>query len=174
MLRLATQHAPLATFVRASLVEVELPSCAAVTAIGECVNYLFDERNTAGALGQLIGRVHHALLPGGVFVLDVAGPGRAGPGRVTEMFHDHDGWAMRVRVEEGADGVLTRDMTLFCAAGDVDGHFRRIDERHGLRLYRPADMTRALRDAGFRVRRLRGYGDLRFGPGWAGFIATKS
>lgn len=69
---------------------------------------------------------------------------------------------------------VTRDLTLFCAAGDVDRHFRRSDERHRLRLYRPDDVTRRLRDAGFRVRRLRGYGDLRFGRGWAGCVATKS
>ena len=84
----ARAAAPAARFEIASWVDAELPPCAAVTAIGEVVNYGFDPRGGDAALHALFARVHAAVAPGGVFVLDVAGPGRVpgggprpGPGR---------------------------------------------------------------------------------------------
>jgi hypothetical protein len=46
-------------------------------------------------------------------------------------------------------------------------------EVHRLMLYDPADLERQLRQTGFEVRRLRGYGDVRFQSGHAGFLARK-
>src|SRR5215469_14060460 len=46
MIRLARRKAPGAKFRTASLLSAELPPCAAVTAIGECVNYAFDPSNS--------------------------------------------------------------------------------------------------------------------------------
>jgi len=43
MLDLAREKAPKAKFQNASLLRVELPKCDAVTSIGECLNYQFDE-----------------------------------------------------------------------------------------------------------------------------------
>src|SRR5437867_4220617 len=52
MLAIARQRAPNAEFCQASFLRTDLPRCAAVTAIGECFNYLFDGHNTKRGLGQ--------------------------------------------------------------------------------------------------------------------------
>src|SRR5215208_3949931 len=81
LLEIARTRAPGARFEQGSLWEAEIPPCAAVTAVGEALNYVFDERAGHDAVTSLIRRVHDALEPGGVFVFDVAGPGRErGPG----------------------------------------------------------------------------------------------
>ena len=43
MVALAREHVPQATFRVESLLSAELPSCVAVAAVGECLNYLFDD-----------------------------------------------------------------------------------------------------------------------------------
>src|SRR5918994_2188580 len=64
MVELARRRAPEAEFRVGSLFEVEIPPCAAVTAVSEVLNYLFDAENED--LGRLFQRVHDALVPGGV------------------------------------------------------------------------------------------------------------
>lgn len=172
MIRLATRHARKARFEQGSLLDADLPPCVAVTALGESCNYSLDMQVTPPRLGRLFKRVHRALTPGGVFVLDVAGPGRAGRTRVQRRFHDGGHWALRVEaVENPAGTLLTRDITLFRQVGKL---YRRSDERHVLRLHPPDEVAAALERAGFAVRRLRAYGDYRFPKGLAGFVATKA
>ena len=80
-------------------------------------------------------------------------------------------WAVLVRAEvDSRRNTLTRRMTTFRRVGR---HYRRSNEVHQLRLYRSADMAAMLRDVGFRVRVLRGYGTLRFARGHAGLLARK-
>lgn len=53
MIRLARKRAPQARFVKKSFLKMRLPQCAAVTAIGECFNYLFDKNNNPKTLFRL-------------------------------------------------------------------------------------------------------------------------
>jgi hypothetical protein len=76
MVELARQRAPEARFIGSSLLGAELPACVAVTAIGECLNYATDPRTGRQQLATLFGRIHQALRPGGLFLFDVAEPGR--------------------------------------------------------------------------------------------------
>ncbi len=110
MIELARRRAPGATFQVGSFLDAELPACDAVTAFGEVLNYLFDERSSERRLGALFGRVHEALRPGGVFVLDVAGPGRGADRGWTAG----DDWAVLDETEEDeTSGLLTRRITTF-------------------------------------------------------------
>jgi SAM-dependent methyltransferase len=79
MLAIARDRVPEARFEHASLFEAELPGCAAVTSLGECAGYAFDERSGPAALATLFARVHAALQPGGLLVFDLAAPGRERP-----------------------------------------------------------------------------------------------
>lgn len=167
MVRLARRQAPRARFRVGSAHDADIPSCVAVTAVGEVVNYATDRRAGLAQLGRLARRVQGALVPGGFFLFDSRGPG-AGRHGVREAFHDAPGWSLRMVARERGR-TLTRSHTLFRKAGST---YRRSDEEHVLRLYDPAEVAERLRRAGFRVRRLRGYGDLRF-PGWTAFLATK-
>jgi SAM-dependent methyltransferase len=171
MIALARKRAPKARFRRQSLWAAELPPCVAVTAVGECFNFLFDDANTDAALGRLFARTYDALRPGGLFLCDTAEPGRVpGPGP-QRAFREEQDWAVLVTSEEDRErGLLTRQITSFRRVGQL---YRRDHEVHRLRLRRAADLAKRLRGLGFRVRALRGYGALRFPPGYVGLLGWK-
>jgi len=172
MLKLARQLAPRARFRQASFLAAELPACVAVAAVGEIFNYLFDRRHSDTRLWRFFRRAHAALQPGGLFLFDVAAPGRAGPRGQRRNFTTAADWAcLYAAAEDRRRRTLTREITSFRRVGR---HFRRDHEVHRLRLYRPAEVLSHLRAAGFRARTLRGYGPLQFPPGWVGFVARKT
>lgn len=171
MVELAQDNAPAATFVVDSLFTFDIPACVAVTAIGESINYAIDDSTSRRDVAGLVERVFDALLPGGLAMLDAAGPGRIGPGVSNDARFEGDGWALFVRTEGSDDGLsLTRDTMLFRQHGDV---WRRTDERHRLDLFSPEDVTELLLLAGFDVVVMSGYEDLTFPEGWNGFLGRK-
>jgi SAM-dependent methyltransferase len=171
LVEIARGRAPEATFVNASLLDAELPPCAAVAAIGECFNYAFDERAGDAALPLIFARVFEALEPGGLFLFDIAEPGRerGGPRR---DWSEGAGWVLCLEAsEDHAARSLERRITVF---REVNGDYRRSDELHRLRLYEVQFVLDALGDAGFDARRLGAYGSaVHFGRGHSGFLATK-
>jgi SAM-dependent methyltransferase len=170
MIELARNRVPGGEFRQTSLLEAELPRCVAVTSLGECVNYLFDESNNIGELRRLFRRVYAALRRGGVFIFDVAEPGR-GKGPRQKHFEGPD-WAVLMEVDEDRrTNRLTRDMTLFRKIGEL---YRRDREVHRLRLYKRSDIAKELRRVGFRVRTLRAYGNQPMIKGCVGFLARKA
>lgn len=151
------------------MLDLDLPQCVGVAAVGECFNYLFDGRNTEEGLRGLLGRIHAALSPGGVLLFDVAEPGRA-PGP-TKTHAEGDDWAVLATAEEdGTHEALTRRITTFRKMGEA---YRRDEEVHRLRLLDRAAVVEELRDLGFRLRLLEGYGGPRFPRGLTGFLARK-
>ncbi len=171
MIDLARQNAPEAQFVCASLLEAELPECAAVTAIGECLNYAFDGQGSLSALKRLFQRVFRALEPGGLFLFDAAGPGRLGAPSPIERWVEGDDWAILLRAEEDTATMrLNRRIVTFRKIGEL---YRRTEEIHNLNLYHPGDLAPMLRVAGFQVRTLRSYGDQPFARGHTAFAARK-
>jgi len=171
MVGLARRRVPRGQFRVESLLKAKLPHCVAVAAVGECVSYLFDDSNTKSALAKVFRRIHAALAPGGLFLFDVVEPGRVpGPGPRRAFFEGAD-WAALVTSEEDRKrGLLTRRITSFRKVGDL---FRRDEEVHRQQLLKRAELADQLRSMGFRVRIIRGYGPLRFGPGQVGFMARK-
>jgi len=168
---LARRRVPGGRFAVGSLWTVELPPCAAVAAVGECVNYQFDGPHPRGALAGLFGRAFAALSPGGPLLLDAAEPGRVpGPG-ASKTWTEGDGWAVLVTADEDPQHeLLTRRITSFRRAGEL---YRRDHEVHTLRLWPRAEVAVGLRAAGFEVQALDGYRALPFAPGHVGFLARK-
>jgi hypothetical protein len=85
-----------------------------------------------------------------------------------------------MRTQESEDGTkLDRFITIF--TGNEDGSYRRTDEHHVLRLYRPQAVAEILERAGFDVQVLDGYrrsdADPRSAhpplPGWHVFLARR-
>jgi SAM-dependent methyltransferase len=170
MIELARQQAPKGEFRVASFLDVEIPHCLVVTAVGEIFNYLFDERNSPAQLEMLFRRVFAALEPGGRFLFDVALVGRI-PEGVRRTFAEGADWACLYEGrEDSSKKSLTRQITSFRRVGD---HFQRHTETHRLRLYEREPLRESLRKIGFRVRTLRSYGEFVFPPGYAGFLCTK-
>jgi len=172
MIALARQRVPRAEFRVESLLKAELPPSVAVAAVGEAINYLFDPDNTRSTLAKLLVRIYDALQPSGLFLLDVAEPGRvAGNGPVRTYFEGSD-WVVLVSSEEDRRRrLLTRRITSFRQVGEL---YRRDQEIHRQRLLSRSELEAQLRSIGFRVRTLRGYGRLRFGKGHVGLLARKS
>jgi aminoglycoside 6'-N-acetyltransferase I len=168
MLRIARSEAPRATFVHDSLWSATLPPCVAVTAIGEALCYAADPRAGTRALRQRFASIFESLAPGGIFLFDVAGPGRSGPAGSRRAFWT---WGdVDLGLEEVEQpGELTRIITVHVPEG---ARYRRSRETHVLRLYEPTAVEQMLDDAGFEWGRLRQYGEIAF-PGWHAYAARK-
>src|SRR5262249_27691548 len=76
MIELACQRVPEAQFHVGSFIHFRVPSCRAVTALGEVFNYLFDPKNSLRTLRRVCKGVFDALTPKGLLAFDVAEPGR--------------------------------------------------------------------------------------------------
>jgi len=169
MIRLARRRVPEGRFHHGSFLSVPLPECQAVTALGECFNYLFDDTNGLSRLSKLFARIYRSMQPGGLLIFDVAVPGR-GDGPALRNFEGRD-WEILVAAEEDRKkNLLTRHITSYRKVGST---YRRSREVHQLRLYSKSTVARALRRAGFHVRILKSYGRQRLPGGCAGFLARK-
>jgi SAM-dependent methyltransferase len=175
MIELARTNFPGARFVQGSIWDADLPPAVAFTAVGEVVNYAADARTGLDQLAGLFDRVRAALAPGGVFLFDIATPGRGGPGGSRNGFHDRADYSLYFEARETTDddgtATLERRMVLFTRDGDV---YRRSDEVHHLRLYRAATVTDLLEAAGFETTMLAAYGERPLPSGWIAIAATAS
>jgi SAM-dependent methyltransferase len=171
MIALARKRVPGGRFQLGSVLEADFPPCVAVAAIGECFNYLFDQRHSSARLRGLYRQTFRALAPKGLFLFDVAEPGRVPGGGARQSFFEGDDWAVLVSNEEDRPGrLLTRRITSFRR---VNSLFRRDQETHQQRLFDRAELAAQLRGIGFRVRILHRYGSLHFARGHVGFMAAK-
>lgn len=170
MVAMCARRVPRGEFHARPLLTARFRPCVAVTAIGEVFNYMFDKRNTPDALAGLFQQVHQALRPSGLFVFDVATPGRV-PGGHRRHYTLGDDWACLYEAEEDASTrTLTRRITTFRR---VEQGYRRVNEVHRLRLYDPRKLLARLRKIGFSARTVKNYGDTKFPPGYVGIVAQK-
>ncbi len=170
MVALARARAPKAEFRVGSSVSADLPRCVAVAATGEVLNYGFDPGNDDRARAALFGRMHDTLVPGGLFLFDVAGPGRAKPGRQRTRA-EGAGWAVEVETDlDASAGVLTRHITTSRRVGGSD---RQDVEVHRLVLLDPRNVLAALRAAGFDARMIPGHGATPLPEGLAVFLCRR-
>src|SRR5258708_2870514 len=171
MIRLARKIAPDSEFKIASLHRVSLPSCDAITSIGECLNYCFDEKNSRRELRGLFERAHRALRPGGVFVFDIAEPARIPRSMPQTKWIEGPDWSLFVSISgDRVQNTLQREIVCFRKLGR---QYRRSQETHNLRLHRASDLVQDLARCGFAARRIAGYGAFRFPPGIAGVLAIR-
>lgn len=166
MIRAARKHAPRATLLLGSMADVQLPHCDAVTSLGEPINYLDGKRS----IQRTFRHVYAALRPGGIFVFDAVRPAPTGIARRTAA-RVGNSWACVAEIEEdGARNLLVRQITSFRKVGK---HYRRREEVHRLKVYRPKEMLQWLRQIGFRVRTCRAYGDYVLRHRQIVFVARK-
>ncbi len=171
MIGLARKIAPHSKFKIASLLRTALPSCDAITSVGECLNYCFDEKNSREELNRLFERARRALRPGGVLVFDIAEPARIPRSMPQTKWIEGRDWSLFVTISGDRDqNTLQREIVCFRKLGRL---YRRNQEIHNLRLYRANDLIRDLAQYGFAAREISGYGAFRFPPGIAGVLAIR-
>ena len=172
MIELARQRAPQATFQQASFLKAEIPPCSAVTSMGECLNYLFDKDNSDKILTSLFSRIFDALLPGGLFIFDVIGPGYMEATRPNKRHFFTDDWAVMVHISKHhRDETLTRYITSFRKT--ENGLYERHEEAHKIRLLSGKHLASLLREAGFKVRIRKNYGSFKLTSAHSVLIARK-
>lgn len=164
----ARQRVPSAEFHVGSIWSHSIPRCRAVTALGEVVSYLADGRASRN-LSSLLRQAFDSLEPGGLLIFDLPEVGLDRDRKPT--FTEGDDWACLVRFEyEEKRDRLTRHITTFRQVAEL---FRRARERHVVQLYCGNEIVDLLRQTGFRVRRVRKFGDYPLLPKRVGFIARK-
>lgn len=166
MIRLARAKVPTATFRVAAIERLRPPPCNAVVAVGEIVNYA---SGGLPVLQRFFRRVHAALPSGGVFVFDFieSAAGRAFSAR---SFGGAD-WALAARATlDRTRKILTRRIVVVRTVGR---RVRHATETHQVRVYRRAEMRRALERAGFSVAISHAYGRYRLMTGDAAVIAMR-
>jgi SAM-dependent methyltransferase len=161
----ARERLPNAEFVCASVLDVALPDGSAAAAIGEVLNYATADQ--PNGLARVFARIFAALTPGGVFLFDLAGPGRGG---VRRTFFEGDGWAVGMNASE-RDDLLVRKITTFRKT--ECGDWRRSFEEHRLRLWSAPEVTAQLVAAGFRVELLDDYRGSNMPPALQAYLARK-
>lgn len=171
MISLAKARVPRGTFTQESWVSLEIPPSDAVLAANEVLNYTDAPGTTIKALERLFARVFKALWPGGIFLFDMAGPGRV-PGKQPET-HTQVGedWAVvSTSTEDPKKSTLTRQITVMRKVGPG---IRTTEETHTQRLIASSKVLEMLRKAGFKARPLQGYGGERAFPGHSVFVARR-
>lgn len=169
MIAIARQRMPEIEFQVGSLFKVDIPQCIAVTCVSECLNYLFDPDNDHHTLVQLFNRIYKALIPGGVFLFDIAEPGQI-EGK-TKTFTQTDEWTVLVEKDEDKErGILTRQITSF---RKVEENYRRSDEVHHQRLYKASDLAKELSQVGFQVEISDSYGQYSLPKAHAALVAIR-
>lgn len=172
MIAIARKRVPFGEFKIGSIFRESLPHCGAVTAIGECFNYLFDPENNERTLLDLFRKVYNALNEKGVFIFDLLEPGQLKQNEVIRNFSVGNDWVVLVEKQEDQTArILTRRIITFHRRSGLQ--YRRSDEVHLAKLYESKKIVQALRQTGFRVRLLRGYGQYRLNKNHAVFVAWK-
>lgn len=170
MIEIARSTAPQAHFEVASLFETEMPPCLAVTALGEGFNYGMSGTDPAATMAEPLARVAEALQPGGLLAFDLVVRDVDAPMQYRNWKSAED-WSILIEVEEDLEARnLTRDAILF---REVDGHYRRSEERHIIGVPAIEDVVTRLDQAGFDARVRDSYGDFRVLDRRAVFYATK-
>ncbi|PPD38379.1 MAG: SAM-dependent methyltransferase [Methylobacter sp.] len=171
LVEMARNRVPEAVFRIGSFVTEDIPSCVAVTAIGEVLNYAFDEANCTAVRARAFRRIYAALAPGGLLVFDMAGPARAPSDRPQRIFTEGSDWAVLMEAEtDRPHRLLTRRITTFRKLGEL---YRRDFETHQLQLADPVEVVASLQGIGFCVQTLACYGPLALPQGLTGFLARK-
>ena len=172
MIALAKKRVPNADFVSASFYSVDIPLCSAVTATGECFNYLFDrfDGNTE-KIKDLFKKIYSSLIPGGLFIFDFAMPGRIQSSKKKNW--NQNNWELEVEHHEDKESkYLTRKIKIIF---HTKTGLKRDQEVHRLRLFERKELENILIKIGFTPKFVKGYGTFSFPfeSGYGGFISKK-
>ncbi|MCB1671435.1 MAG: class I SAM-dependent methyltransferase [Gammaproteobacteria bacterium] len=156
MLNLARKQAPDAQFELASGYEYPLPRCQAITALGESLGYGYRKLPDTALLGRFFENSASCLRRGGLLILDLIVTSDTLSLNSLGAKKGQDWAVISESTESAGSATLTRAITVF---REVDGHYRRSDECHLVRLFDADQVVQLMEKAGFRVQVSEGYGD---------------
>jgi SAM-dependent methyltransferase len=159
MIALARTTAPRARFEVGPFESVSIPQCAAITAIGEVLNY--------GTFDGVRAFFANAAQATDLLIFDIAERG-------SYPAHDEvrvggDDWSV-IAIKDSDGMRLTRRVLTFRQFGEET---RRDEEVHEMELYDRDEIVAALNECGFTVRVRRSYGANRLPKGHALYVARR-
>jgi SAM-dependent methyltransferase len=167
MIRLAKEISPRSIFHCKSLRTFPLPSCDAITVMGEGLNYLSGKSGPRD-LAPFFHRAARALAPGGMLVFDMI-VSEGEPIAANRFWRGGRNWVVMVDfAEDTARRLLTRTIITF---RKVNNSWRRAKEAHHVALYSREEIGQSLRAAGFGVKVSDHYGEFALPPRRLAFIA---
>ncbi|HEX7286738.1 MAG TPA: class I SAM-dependent methyltransferase [Candidatus Angelobacter sp.] len=169
MIRIARRTAPKASFIRDSVTTTQFPQACAAIALGEVFNYLKSKAEMLRAFRN----VYRALTPGGVLIFDIKEPLPGNSKKFRSSARWGKGWAVAVEVEEDPRaGRLVRRIVTFTSKR-AGLRYKKSEETHEQRIYRARDVAKMLREAGFSVRIIPGFGRYMLSPDRKILLAKK-
>ncbi len=171
MVELARKNVPMATFETGSLFDYQIPDCDVVSAIGEPLNYLFDDNNNLDRIGALFTSIYQHLSSKGYFVFDLLTPGTLDQENPVKKIIEQEDWTLFLQIEEDTlSNILTREITIFRKHG---ARYIKSKEVHRQCLYDRNKIQRLLQNTGFKVRETKHYGQLELRPGHFAYLCQK-
>lgn len=171
MIKLAREKAPHAKFEVKSLFDYNFPTVDMVCAIGESINYLFDNKSSYSELQLLFQKIYKSLSVGGFFLFDVLTTSL--PSEPSMRYITKGDFDMIVEAEvDLQNSILTRKITLFFNQGQ-NGLFKKEIEIHRQFLVEEKTIFSILETIGFQVKTTKNYHNIPLRQGHLGFICKK-
>ena len=169
MLELARETAPDAEDIRQVILPADpLPEADAVVSVGHVLSYLDDEDQIERALTAIAG----ALRPDGVLALDLSDLRWNDAWKhTTASIRQSDDWVIATEYSIPAPNKFVREMTTFVR--NVDGSWRRDDERHENTLIDTSEVPALLAERGVEARVASAFGSETLPTGLVAIIGTK-
>jgi len=169
MLELARETAPDAEDIRQVILPADpLPEADAVVSVGHVLSYLDDEDQIERALTAIAG----ALRPDGVLALDLSDLRWNDAWKhTTASIRRSDDWVIATEYSIPAPNKFVREMTTFVR--NVDGSWRRDDERHENTLIDTSEVPALLAERGVEARVASAFGSETLPTGLVAIIGTK-
>ena len=170
MIALARTSAPGAEFIQSSVYDFQLPPCRAITALGEVLGYGSDQLPTDKLLAEFFQKAADSLPVGGLLIFDVIVESAQESMDYSAWRKGLD-WAVLMGSKEDRElNELTREITVF---REVNGHYRRSEEWHRVRIFNVEQLRRLLGKAGFSVSISDCYGKYQLANRRQAFIAIR-
>lgn len=169
LLAIARAAVPRASFVNASIYDVELPACQAIVALGEPLTYHPEGAEADRLLEDWFQRASTALPPGGLLIFDVIEPGE--PSLAGRFWSSGEDWAVLVHTsEDQPNRALIRTIETFRRVGQL---YSRGCEIHRVHLFETCELSSRLAGCGFAVQTARAYGAYALAPRRRAFFCTR-
>ena len=172
MVEIAKEVSPSSTFIHASFIDADFTDPVMIVSTGECLNYLFDERNSTQMLFNLFNKIYQSLKTGGLFIFDMLGPYSGSPFVEHKLVEDEN-WTMFLSKWENEDKTrFYRDMIIF--EKQDSGSYTRMRETHELQFIPQKEVQKALEEIGFEVQVHQSYPETTLPEGHRVYVCIKN
>jgi SAM-dependent methyltransferase len=169
LLAIASEAAPGARFIHASIYDAGIPACEAIVALGEPLAYHADSAGADLRVRRFFQSAAAILPRGGLLIFDLIEPGE--PLLAGRFWSAGEDWAVLVETtEDPSSRTLVRSMETFRRVNHL---YRRGSETHRVRLFDAGALLAELAACGFETCTAQSYGEYRLAPRRRAFFCAR-